>query len=419
MTAGSRDGRPRTGALIGYVVSDEMLDELTRIDPTPAIQTHRFGLVLLELLGSSFDRFDGYSFVPVQDYPIGRRIGFGGGTHDRGGRTVMALPFINLMVAKHVSRFAALLSRYPVMRRLDVAVVHGLHLPNLLAALLLKASGVRIGIVLTDQQGIILPTDGRIRRLLKGIDRRLSVGLARRFDFAIALSDTLAATYAPGRPALVVPGIYDDTLEERVDAVSRSRSFDGACRVLYFGGLSPEYGIAALLDAVPLLDPGIEVRLFGRGPLEPAIAAMANRHPALVWGGLVDQARLLEEMANADILINPRPAGGTLARMSSPSKLIEYAASGRAVMTTRLPSLSDELIDAVLPIDDETPAGIAAAINAAARQTPAMLAARGNKFRARVRGRYAIDALRVALSPLLRAETPAREPASPDGVEGR
>lgn len=404
MISTSRQDLPRSGALISYVVSDDMLDLLTQIDPAPAIQTQRFGLVLLALLRGSVDRVESYNFVPVQDYPVVRRIWFGKSRHQRSGLTVQGLPFVNLIVLKHVSRFFALLAHYRIMRRLDIVIVHGLHLPNLLYAQLLRASGVRIGIVLTDKQGLILPTDGGFRRMLKVIDRRLSIALSRRFDFAIALSDALAATYAPGRPALVMPGIYDNTLEERIAAHPRTMLND-RFRVVYFGGLKAEYGIAALLDAIPLLDPGIEIRLFGHGPLETTIANMADRHPALVWGGLVDQARLIEEMVGCDILINPRPSTGDLAQMSSPSKLIEYAASGRAVMTTRLPSLSADLMEAALPIDDETPVGIATAINAAARTAPEVLVAKGLDFRAHVCRQYSIEGLREGLAPLLHGKT--------------
>ncbi|MBM3333238.1 glycosyltransferase family 4 protein [Candidatus Sumerlaeota bacterium] len=387
-------------ALISYIVSDNMLDELTRIDPTPAIQTQRFGLVLLRLLESSTNRLSSYNFVPIQDFPIGRRIWFGAATHRRGGRDILSLPFVNIVGLKHVTRLIALLLRFRTLCRFDTIVVHGLHLPNLVAAVFLKAIGVRIGVVLTDRQGVVLPTDGRIRRWLKVIDRGISVSLARRFDFGIALSDTLAQTYVPGRPVILLPGIFDDMLERRVAVCPRDRHED-AFRVVYFGGLSTEYGIAALLDTLPLLDSRVQVRIFGRGPLEEAIAAASAHHPNVFWGGLVNQDRLVREMADCDLLINPRPARGLLAQMSSPSKLIEYAASGRPVMTTRLPSLTSDLMEWLLPIDDETAPGIAQAINAASNLSRAVLNEYGINFRAAVKRGYSIASLQASLAPLL------------------
>lgn len=388
-------------ALISYIVSDDMLDELTRIDPAPAIQTHRFALMLLRLIGMSTNRLGSYNFVPIQDFPIGRRIWFGAAVHRRDGRDILSLPFINIVGLKHVTRLIALLLRYRTLCRFETIVVHGLHLPNLVTALLLKVVGARIGIVLTDRQGVILQTDGRVRRLLKAIDQGLSVSIARRFDFGIALSDMLARTYIPGRPVILLPGIFDETLEQRIVACPRERH-DAAFRVLYFGGLNTQYGIAALLDALPLLEKRVQIRIFGRGPLEEAIAASSTLHPNLEWGGLVDQDRLVCEMANCDLLINPRPAGGRLAQMSSPSKLIEYAASGRPVLTTRLPTLTSDLMEWLLPIDDETAIGIAQAINAASHLSCEALNEYGTNFRAAVKRTYASASLQASLAPLLR-----------------
>jgi len=393
------------GALIGYVVPNDVLDLLVRIDPSPAIQTHRFGRVLLDLLSRGYDRFDSYGFAPVQDYPIARRIWFGSDRGYVGGQTLETMPFVNLMLLKHVTRFGALLARYGQLSRYGVAVIHGLHLPNLLFAQLLRRAGVRIVLVLTDPQGVILPTDGALRCGLKRIDRRLSRLLASRFDAVIALSPALSETYAPGRPALFLPGIYDETLERRVAEHRTSSRQDGMFRVVYFGGLTREYGIAALLDTLPLLAPNIEVRLFGRGELEGRIADATQRHPNLVWGGLVDQARLIREMVDCDLLINPRPAGGHVAGLSSPSKLIEFAASGRPVLTTRLPSLPPALLAAVLPIDDESPAGIAAAIHAAAAMDRTERDRLGARFQQQVRTDYSGDGLQAPLHRILRGES--------------
>jgi len=393
----SNKAGPQSGILISYVVSDETLDNLKHIDPSPAVQTHRFGLRLIELLRPIFKEFQSFNFVPVQDYPVATKWLFRSGYHYREKTLIASLPFINLLILKHVSRFIALARNIRPSRVGSVLIVHGLHLPHLLFALLVKLYGVRIGVVVTDEQGLILRSDGFMRRLFKRVDRMLAVALSKRFDFGIALSEGLAQTYLPNVSKFVLPGLYDAQLEARVSQVHVTGTRPSTFRVLYFGLLLPEYGIRSLIDAVPFLNSGIEIRIFGRGPLEAEIAEQAQLYSNLHWGGFVDQDRLVAEMATCHLLVNPRPADTELARMSSPSKLVEYAASGRSILTTRLPSILPSCLRNMIVIDDHSSAGIASQINAISRIDPKILREKGRRTQEFMREHYSPDSVRFEI----------------------
>ena len=387
----TRAGGNDTAVVLSFVVSDDMLAELALIDPAPAIQSHRFGLRLIDIMAQVFPDLSAVSFVPIQDYPIGSKIVFGRSEFRHRGIACRGLPFFNLVILKHVSRFLALLASGRQFLACDVLLVHGLHLPYLVFAVLLKLAGVRIGIALTDQQGVVLPTDGTLRAGLKRIDRWISVKFANQFDFSIALSNSLRDTYTPQSAAMVIPGIFDDGLALRVKEVQTKRS--EKFRVLYFGGLHADYGIRELLDAASLIDETIEIRLFGSGPMANEIENSDLRDRNLFWGGLVDQSVLIEEMAHCDLLINPRPSGGLMAAYSSPSKLLEYAASGKPVLTTRLPSLPDGIVDAALIIEEETASGIAGSISHAAGLAPDELANFGARYHRAVLDICSVEAI--------------------------
>jgi glycosyltransferase involved in cell wall biosynthesis len=76
----------------------------------------------------------------------------------------------------------------------------------------------------------------------------------------------------------------------------------------------------------------------------------------------VDRAQLLREYAAADLLVNPHRTDLASSRHVFPSKLLEYLACGRPVLTTALPWMAAEYGHCCHVLDDESPEGVAAAL---------------------------------------------------------
>lgn len=416
MSAGSAENTGGVGAenrgisILGFIMPEEVVKLITQIDPAPALQTYRFGCLLANLMQSVFPRFSSFNFVPVQDYPVVRRAVFPSRKFILFGREHWLLGFVNLLILKHISRFVGLLRKRRAINANEFLLIHGLHMPNLLFGAFMRGRNMKVGVVLTDEQGVVLASDGKLRRLLKRIDRKLAVALCRRFDFGIALSPGLADLYMQGRPIMLLPGIYDTGLEQMVGAARTEAKSGSTFRVLYFGHLNSAYGIEALLNAVPMLPPNIEVRLFGHGPLQERIVSDANHYANLYFGGLVDRERLALEMAQCDLMINPRPAASRIALMSSPSKLLEFAAAGKPVMTTKLPSLPEPVLEAALLLQNVDPAHIAASIGAAAELPIATLQAKGLAFHDAMKSRYSFDSLGSQLAHFFQGVSGERRP---------
>ena len=64
----------------------------------------------------------------------------------------------------------------------------------------------------------------------------------------------------------------------------------------------------------------------------------------------------------ASLLVDPRPSNIEIVKMSFPSKIIEYMASGTPVLTTNLPCFSEEYREYQYRIDDESVDGIKIAL---------------------------------------------------------
>lgn len=357
--------------LLGFTVPDEIAQKIFDLDPYPAVQTHKFAWSLARALKVGFCNLELASTCPVQSYPLVKKVFFKSRQFQIGEFRGILLGFVNVLAIKHFSRFVAcLIHVFPRVwkQKTEWIVVHGVHSPFLLFANFTRLIGCRFAVVLTDPPGVILSTDRLIARYLKYLDAWLLGHLLRKADAVLALAPDLVTHLTPGRPALVFPGILSSSIRESPDkqANGKLRPEPPGTRkpytVLYAGGLHAAYGIDRLIDAVEKMDDLIQLRLFGRGDQEDRIQRLAKTDARFYYGGFVNEEKLLPELQSADLLINPRPTTEKFSQMSFPSKLIEYLAMGRPVLTTRIKSIPSAFLDHFLFIEDESPEGIRAAL---------------------------------------------------------
>lgn len=350
---------------LGFTVPDSFAADLFRSDPIPAVQTHKFALAFASALSKVFDKVVLLSAPPVQHFPVTPFRNFAGQEFVVHGMDGVVLGASNVRTRRHLSRFLACLKMTGRLRKEwapDVVFVHGVHTPFLAYAAVLRLFGITTVVILTDAPGLFLPTDGRVRRVLKTIDRSLVKLLLRAASGVVALAPALVEKLAPSKPNLVVPGIISDEWVAQatgLDSVANAHPFT----VTYAGGIDKSYGAGLLVGAAALL-PDVSFRICGRGAFYDE--ALATSTANVVLPGFLGQEAVAAEIMGADLLINPRPSTQGFAVLSFPSKLLEYLATGRPVLTTPISSIPKELTGSFYYITEETDAGVAAAISAAA-----------------------------------------------------
>lgn len=349
---------------LGFVIPASTASAVFAIDTLPAVQTHKFGWSLARALVSTGRETVVLSACPVQNFPHCRKITFPFSKLSEGGVRGYVMPFLNVLVLKHVTRLLMCLLMLPAMVARTKAkwiIIHGTHSPFLIAALACKLLSVKVAVVLTDMPGVPVATDGRVSALLKRYDAAMLNTLVSKADALIALSPHLVSAY-PRHPALIFPGIVDRAIADIAQGgqAAPSRSLT----VVYAGSLNEAYGVGMLLDAMKLIPDGVKLKLFGRGDQETRIVEVAALDARVTYGGFKSMDDLMPELLDADILINPRPSNEAFSINSFPSKLIEYMALGRPVLTTRLRSIPQTFHPHLNFIDDESPRGIMNALKA-------------------------------------------------------
>lgn len=356
--------------LLGFTVPDEVARQLFVLDTSPSVQTHKFGWCLARSLRSGFGNLVLASSCPIQSYPLGRKIIFRGKQFKTEGMDGVLLGFINLIVLKHLTRFLSclvVLPRLIIRNHVNWLFIHGIHTPYLLFGLLARLFGVKLAVVLTDPPGVILATDSVVARVLKRVDVRMVSWALSHADAIIALAPELVQRFAVNKPALVFPGILDSSLANIVQTAPLGAPSGEPFTILYAGGLSQAYGVDRLIDAViSIVELPVRLKLFGRGDQESRIRELAANDSRFFYGGFVGSEQLVPELLRADVLVNPRPTHEEFSVMSFPSKLIEYLAIGRPVLTTRIASIPVSYRENFFFIDDESPNGMREAILALA-----------------------------------------------------
>jgi glycosyltransferase involved in cell wall biosynthesis len=130
-------------------------------------------------------------------------------------------------------------------------------------------------------------------------------------------------------------------------------------------------------------DPDIRLIISGRGGLEREIRQAARSDPRITVAGFLDRQQWRSLLVSATALVNPRLSDHVENRYNFPSKLIDYLAAGRPVITTLSGDLDPEYLEVTVPLLEETPGGLAALLQETIDRPGdelAELGARGREF---------------------------------------
>lgn len=120
--------------------------------------------------------------------------------------------------------------------------------------------------------------------------------------------------------------------------------------VAYAGHLYAWKGVDILLEALAQL-PGTKGLIVGGHEAEPdlervrKLAADLGLADRVTFTGLVEPSQVAGHLARATILVLPNPRSAISTNFTSPLKLFEYMAAGRAIIASDMPSVREVLSD--------------------------------------------------------------------------
>jgi glycosyltransferase involved in cell wall biosynthesis len=157
------------------------------------------------------------------------------------------------------------------------------------------------------------------------------------------LLDDIRQAYGIATPAVVAPdGVDLEQARAPVSVPSRTTPW-----LLYLGSLHPWKGVDTLIRALPHVKQAAELHVVGGN--EQRIAELRNLAEELnvaarvVFHGPVEPGKRFEYVHQADICLLPLTDTGLGGRYTSPLKLFEYMAAGKAIVVSDLPSMRQVL----------------------------------------------------------------------------
>ena len=402
--------------MIGFTVPDSTMDMICSNNPYAPIQSHKHSWSIVRGLEANGCEVDLISSLPIALFPGNRKIVVLGDSWQRTESSrSLTTTFVNVIGFRHITRFLSVscLAFMWAFRlrgvRNKCILLYGLHSAHIFAARVINIFfNLPMVCVVTDPPGASEANKFAPSHILRRMDEYLLKSGARSMSGIVGVTSEITTMLNFKGPFLLMEGIVSktDANSESRDgsAAARLDKSDGKLVLMYAGGLAEVSGVAQLMRAFIMAKPAnSELWIAGTGPLEAEVRRAAAGNSAIKYLGYVPASDMGACMEQADFLINPRPAGQLFTRYSFPSKLLQYMATGKPVISTRLPGIPSEYWDYLIAIDDETVEGMAVLFSRLLNQKRDDLVDRGQDARTFVMQQKTEGAQGARMADLLRS----------------
>ena len=119
---------------------------------------------------------------------------------------------------------------------------------------------------------------------------------------------------------------------------SRSRRNE-TLTLLYAGNLDETRGIMRFIQSFLRIHCDARLVVTGKGTMENRIRDLAGARRDIEYLGMLPEKEFSDVIADADVCVNPQPADHEFTESSFPSKVVNYLAHGKVVVSTRSEAL--------------------------------------------------------------------------------
>jgi len=166
---------------------------------------------------------------------------------------------------------------------------------------------------------------------------------------------------------ILTPGIISEEVIDNVSDRVNNLDFHRPVTIILTGGIHYSKGGDLLVGAMQYVKTPTVVRVYGNCNLDERLSSLIAKVPDIhkfEFCGYMPHAELIETLdKEADILINTTRSLGVGAQAAGfPFKMMEYASTGRPIVSSEIGRLNDEFNRHITYFDEETPESVAAAI---------------------------------------------------------
>ncbi len=263
------------------------------------------------------------------------------------------IPIIKNLIVFILTFSKVLLWRFKNLKEDKIVISDILNISVFWSAFLAcKITNQPIAVIITDLP-VHMVSDSRNLSFFKRVYLKLGSFIIKHVDYYIGLTEQMNVEVNPlGKPFLVMEGLVDEailSLNHEVIPYKEKKI------ILYAGGIYEKYGVKNLIEAfMGLKAEDMELHIYGSGDLEKEMPNYTELDTRIHYYGVVPNSVVVQELFNASLLVNPRPASEEFTNFSFPSKNMEYMVSGTPLLTTVLPGMPKEYHEYVYLLEDES-----------------------------------------------------------------
>lgn len=228
---------------------------------------------------------------------------------------------------KGIWEYHRLLKR--TMSDTDIVMCYNIAYAWLMLPFMAKKQGKRSIVIVADYSESI-----SYRSISGKLYARFQMWSMRRFDTVIGLSENIKDKLRKKQKFVLMEGGIDSELYDafvyRLHKEGEPRTF------MYSGLLNHVTGINLLLEAMRGIErQDIRLLISGKGELEKEVIKAAGEDDRICYLGHLPYEEYIKRLQEADVLVNPRDMRLPENQNNFPSKVMDYLAAGKVIISTR------------------------------------------------------------------------------------
>lgn len=247
------------------------------------------------------------------------------------------------------------------LKQADCLFTYNVTYAWMFAPALARRLGKKSALILADYSG-----EESYHSFARRLYARHQLKVIQKYDVVIGLSETTKRYLKPNQCFLCVEGGIDQDVYDYFEPASadEQRQENSITTYMYAGILEPVTGVDMLLKAFSRNNnPDIRLNISGKGSFQKLVEDAAKQDDRITYLGCVPYEEYLSNLKQADVLVNPRNMNLPENENNFPSKIMEYLATGKPIISTRFPGW--EKYNEYIAFCESTVDGLQAALESA------------------------------------------------------
>lgn len=213
-------------------------------------------------------------------------------------------------------------------QKADVIIAYNVVYAWIFLPQIVKQCKTRSALILADYTEV-----SSYQSLVRKLYARMQLHSIRQYDLVVGLSMNTKRFLKKGQEFHCMEGGISQFVYDFFSVPTKEQ---GEIKLMYSGLLEEVTGIDILLEAFSNVEfPNIRLLVSGKGSMENLVKQYEKKDNRIENLGYMEYEQYLKMLCTADILINPRNMDLEENRNNFPSKIMEYLATGKIIISTK------------------------------------------------------------------------------------